>query len=184
MSVHGRELSTSLNSEPSENSRGVEDLRENKSFWETLRDHPAKISILANFKDYMRRDLWPHRLGAYEPRVSYFNISWITHRFDRIKIVLKFLSAVKSTFVLLVNTSRLNVRLRQMYLEYCASTPSSNIIDERIMCKTTWNMIPSYADSHWRFSRISLHSPSRIGLVRIWLPQWRQRIRHRSSAKG
>lgn len=53
-----------------ENSRGVQDLRENKSFQET--SGIAGKSISANFKDYASRDLWPYRLGVYEPRITFW----------------------------------------------------------------------------------------------------------------
>lgn len=46
-----------------ENSRSVEDLRENKSFRET--SGIAGKSISANFKDYASRDLWSYRLGVH-----------------------------------------------------------------------------------------------------------------------
>jgi len=42
MSVHGESFRPQLNSKRLENSRGVEDLRENKSFWETPWDHRRK----------------------------------------------------------------------------------------------------------------------------------------------
>lgn len=63
-------FSTLLNNKHLENSRGVEDLRENKSLRET--SGITGKSISANFKDYACSDLWPYRLDAYEPRIIFW----------------------------------------------------------------------------------------------------------------